>query len=736
MRTLFVANVFVCTCLFTTCTAVAQTAGSIRGTVSFGAGSAVAHDATVHLSPLDRTVRTDESGKYEFTNVPPGRYEVVAHLHYFNDERRRVEVSAGQIATADFRLRVASLRQEVTVTASGREETLLETFQTVTSLGGQQLTTRASTASLGELLDHETGIAKRSFGPGSSRPVIRGFDGDRVLVIADGSRTGTLSSQSGDHGEPVDPSALERVEVVRGPATLLYGSSAIGGVVNIISRQHELDEHPHAGLRGHLTALAGTANGLGGGNAGFEYGVKNYLLWAMGGGQRTGDYKSPVGTIENSGANMVQSSVGLARYGERAFWGLSYQAQDGKYGVPGGVHEHHDEEGEEEGHHSDVKIDWRRHNVRLHGGVRNTGFVDAFRATVNLSDWKHNELEGTAVGTRFHNRQWTFNGVAQQRKAGNLSGSFGAWGMRRDFDSRGEEALAPPVNQNAVAIFAMQELGFERLRFQFGGRLERNSYSAEGLVSRSFTGFSGAAGVHVPLWHNAAAVFNYTSSYRAPALEELYNNGPHLGNLVYEIGNPNLRRERGDGYEMSFRQRTDRARVDVTFFRNNMRDFVYLAPTGGEDADLVVAEYSQADARYVGAEARVDLSLRRDLWLNLGFDAVDAQLKNSRVPLPRIPPVRGRIGVEWLRGAFNIRPEVVLANRQWQIFPTETETAGYAVLNVVANYTIATQHVAHMFGVNVFNAGDRLYRNHLSFIKDIAPEIGRGVRISYTLNWF
>ena len=106
------------------------------------------------------------------------------------------------------------------------------------------------------------------------------------------------------------------------------------------------------------------------------------------------------------------------------------------------------------------------------------------------------------------------------------------------------------------------------------------------------------------------------------------------------------------------------------------------------------------------------------------------------MPLPRIPPVRGRIGLDWLHGAFNIRPEVVIANRQWQIFPTETPTAGYAVFNVTANYTLATRHVAHMFGVNVFNAGDRLYRNHLSFIKEVAPEIGRGVRLSYTVNWF
>jgi len=151
---------------------------------------------------------------------------------------------------------------------------------------------------------------------------------------------------------------------------------------------------------------------------------------------------------------------------------------------------------------------------------------------------------------------------------------------------------------------------------------------------------------------------------------------------------------------------------------------------------LVQALYSQADARYLGAEARVDLAFSRELWLNLGFDVVDAQLQASHTPLPRIPPVRGRIGFDWNHGAFNVRPELLLSHRQWQVFPTETPTPGYAVFNVMGNYTIATQHVAHLFGVNLFNAADRLYYNHLSFIKSVAPEIGRGIRFTYTLNFF
>jgi iron complex outermembrane recepter protein len=718
-----------CTCLHS------QTTGTIRGTVSLAANDSRLHHATVRIVQLRRSVETAEDGSFEFRDVPPGRYDILAHMHALTDEKQTVELTPGVTVEATFRLSLGTLRQEITVTASGREETTIETFQTVTSLDGPQLAQRNAAPSLGELLDHETGIAKRSFGPGTSRPVVRGFDGDRVLILQDGVRTGTLSSQSGDHGEPVDGAALERVEVVRGPATLLYGSNAIGGVVNVITRHHEMDNHPHSGLRGFLTGLAGSANGLGGSNGGIEYGFGDYLFWANGGGQRTGDYKTPIGSIENSGSFMTQTSVGIGRHAQKGYYSLSYGLQDGRYEVPPfGLN---DQTGEDTHDHGHVKIDWRRHNARFQGGWRElTGPIESFKSTFNYSDWKHTELEDAAIGTRFYNKQFTYRGVLDQQRTGMFSGSFGVWGMQRAFKSVGEEALAPPVDQTSIALFGLEEIKFERIRLQFGARLEHNSYDPEELRSRSFTGLSGSTGIYVPTWKNGAVVLNYTSSYRAPALEELYNRGPHLGNLTFEVGNPDLQRERGHGVELSVRHSSTHARMELTGFYNRLSDFVYLAPTGNNEGGLIEADYAQADARYMGAEARLDFAVARDLWVNLGFDAVDAQLSRSHVSLPRIPPVRGRIGLDLRRGTLTIRPELVLSNRQFQVFPTETETAGYAVANLSATYVVATQHVSHLFGVNVFNLSDRLYRNHLSFIKEFAPEIGRGIRVSYTMNFY
>ena len=390
--------------------------GTICGVVTIRGGAGV-HDATVVLLPLKRSVQTANDGSFTFSNIPPGSYQILAHQAAFTDQTRAVTlVKAGETVDVQIPLNFAPVRQQVTVTASGTEESTLETFSSVTTLDGHQLSTRNTAPSLGELLDHEPGVAKRSYGPGTSRPVIRGFDGDRVLILQDGTRTGTLSSQSGDHGEPVDGSAIERVEIVRGPATLLYGSNAIGGVVNVITRHHELEQHPHPGVRGHLSALGGSNNGLGGGSGGFEFGYKDWLFWAEGGGQRTGNYHTKLGEIQNSFANMVQTSAGCGHYAPKNFFTLSYGVQDGKYGVPPFA-----EPGQQPTANGEppVSIDWRRQNVRFNGGWRALdGWLDGFRATVNYSDWRHFELEGDELGTRFSNRQWTWQGLFQQAKRG------------------------------------------------------------------------------------------------------------------------------------------------------------------------------------------------------------------------------------------------------------------------------------------------------------------------------
>jgi iron complex outermembrane receptor protein len=715
--------------LFFVLSPLAAQTGTITGTVRMSSSGEVLHGATITVSRAGRSVETGEDGRYEITGLAPGTYSVMVHLQSLGDQTAEVTVTAGASATLDFSLRLSPMKVSMTVTANEKEQLTFESFQSVTSLDSIDLAMK-SKSSLGEILDHQPGVAKRSFGPGSSRPVIRGFDGDRVLVMQDGLPTGALSSQSGDHGESMDASSLDRLEVVKGPATLLYGANAIGGVVNALTGHHVGHEHPHRGARGFITGNGGSANGQAGASGGFDLGLGAWQLWGSGSAQRSGDYHTAAGQIENSATRLSNSSGGLAWHGAKTFFDVGYRHEEGRYGVPFAGGADGGESGEE------VDLGFRRHNLRMGTGWKSVDSVlPEFRLTLNYGDWEHKELEGEDVGTVFRNKQFTWRGVFQQRERGRLSGSFGFQGSQRNYKATGEEALTPPVDQNNFAVFALEELAFEKFRLQFGGRADDTRYDPLGLRKRSFTGVSGAGGIYLPVWKGGAFVTNFTSSFRAPALEELYNNGPHIGNLTFETGNTNLKRERSNGIDAGLRHSGARLRGELNFFYYGIGNFVYLAPTGEVEDGLPAGEYEQAASRFTGAEAGLDVALRESLWLNFGADYVNAKLKEGG-HLPRIPPLRGRVGIEYRKSGFTLRPELRMAMDQNNTFLNETRTPGYTVFNCNATYTVAQQHAAHIFGVEVFNLGDRLYRNHLSFIKERAPEIGRGVRFVYTVRFF
>src|SRR5215212_8823796 len=702
--------------------------GSVRGRVILSDGGTPLHNVIVNLVQLKRSTETNDDGTYEFQNVPPGTYTVLAHMEGFPDQTQRVRITAGGSETLDFTMRLAGLKEEVTVTATGSEQSVFESFQSVNTVDALTLAQESHT-SIGEVLDKEPGIAKRGFGPGPARPVVRGFDGDRVQVTQDGAATGSLGSQSGDHAEPIDVLSLERLEVVKGPATLLYGSSATGGVVNAVTGH----DYAHEGWRGYFTGVGGTTNNQGGASGGLEYGTGKWMFWGNGTLQRTGDYDTPLGRVEQSFTREKTGTLGLGHYGDKSFASFTYGYDRRRYGVP--FASFFESGGAETG--SDVSIDARRHDFKFNGGWRDlVGFVNGFRLTLDYSDYAHDELEGAEVGTHFSNKNFMYRGVFDQHKTGRFTGSWGFAGFRRDFTSVGAETLAPPTIQNNVAAFALQEIDFERVRFQLGGRVEHNGYNPTGLIDRSFTGFSGAAGVRVALWEEGAFVANYTHSYRAPALEELYNDGPHVGNLTFEVGNTLLTPEVNNGVDFSLRHASKRVKGEANFYLYDIKNFVFLAPTGEIRENLIEARYDQADNHFRGTEMSLDVAAHETLWLNFGFDYVNAELKETRTPLPRIPPMRGRVGVDWRYKAFDIKPEAVFVKDQDRIFPTETRTAGYTLFDLSASYTIAKPHYAQVFSVNAFNLGDRLYRNHLSFIKDLAPEIGRGVRFSYTIRYF
>ncbi len=704
--------------------------GKISGKVTFGGDNTVMHQVAVQIMQLKRSTVTDDNGVYLFNNVPPGRYTLVAHQEGFGDSSETVTLAAGSSAVVDIQMQISGIKEQVTVTASGTEETAFESIATVSSVGSNEIASRAAVG-LGEVLNNEAGVSKRSSGPGTSRPVIRGFDGDRVKVAADGISAGSLASQSGDHSEPIDTLAVERIEVVKGPATLLYGSNAIGGVVNAISGH---DEAAHPGVRGYFSTIGGTNNSQAAVSGGIEYGIKNWMFWGNASGQRTGDYSAGgnFGKVDNTFTRNAAGTAGFGYFASKAFFNANYTFYQSRYGIPLDFRETDPENRSLRVWRNDVKFNFGYNDADL--------FVTGIKFTVDISNYRHQEIADDEVGTTFHNRVFSYRAMFDQKKIGKLSGRFGFEGFHRNYSTVGEEILIDgPVKQDAFSVFGLEELKFERVTLQLGGRIENNRYDPvnSSLLNRNFTGFSGAVGARFDLWKGGAFVANYSHGHRAPALEELYNNGSHDGTLSFEIGDPNLRPEVSDGLDFSLRHQDKRFKAEANFYYYAFKDFVFLAPTGDIDKEsgFLIAEYLQADSRFTGTELSLDIAAHKYLNVITGFDYVNAELKDGRA-LPHIAPLRGRFGLDFHYNSLSVKPEFVAVGDQDRVFENETPTAGYGVFNISGSYIKPSKHFAHIFTVNAYNLGNRLFYNHISFIKDISPEIGRGVRFGYTVRFY
>lgn len=717
--------------------AAAQSAAVLSGRVVHAATQAAVGGAAVVLEEVGRTTVSNPDGTFAIERVPVGTYHVLVAATGFVPYRAEVSVPAGgasmQVALTP------ELHYSEVVSVSPQPRDPFEAYQATTVLAGQDLAIKLE-GTLGASLAGQPGLAQRSFGPGPSRPVIRGLDGDRVLILEDGQRTGDLSSQSGDHGVNVNPAAATRLEVVRGPATLLYGANAIGGLVNVITES--VPVRPTTGVSGSAQFDAGTAAAEGGAAAEVLVGNGRVAFRAGGSGRRSGDVATPDGEIANTQSRSGFGDVGLSWTSERGYLGASYVYDDTRYGVP------YIEDGQ-------VELTPRRHALSLRGEVRDLpGFVSGLRGSLGYRRYRHEEVVGRDVGTRFANDSVEFDVLATHRDVGRLKGTFGGWGLRRAFSSSGEEVLAPPVDQTGLALFLYEELGWTHVTLQFGGRYDRTSFEpAGGLPDRAFDNVSASLGLLLRPSDRTTVAVSLARAVRNPALEELYYFGPHAGNFAFEIGNPDLGSERGLGLDVSFRWRLARFSGEVTYFRNAIDDFVFRQPIGEEEfherfgragvhgheeegqPEFPIVEYVAADSVLQGLEAHADVDLTSELVAEVAFDAVRGERRAAGDPLPRMPPRRLTAGLRYKRNALQVGAEVVRVSRQDRIFPPETPTEGYALLKLFGAYSFVTGGTVSTVTLRLDNATNELYRNHLSLIKDFVPEMGRNVRIVYSLRF-
>ena len=621
-----------------------------------------------------------------------------------------------------------------------------------TVLEGDDLTLQQQ-GSLGETLNKQPGVSSSYFGPGASRPIIRGLDGDRIRILRNGVGALDASSLSYDHAVPLDPVNVERIEIVRGPAALLYGGNAIGGVVNTFDNR--IPTEAINGIQGAGELRYGGADTTRSSAGKLEAGDGTFALHLDANARQFNDLKIPgyardrhapegeddsdqkKGRLSNSSGRQDGGAVGGSYTWDDGYAGISYSNYDSNYGSPA---------------EDDVRIRMKQDHYAFASEIRNLqGPFSSLKLNAGYTDYEHREIEGGEVGTTFKNKGYEARVEARHVPIGPLNGVIGAQVNRNEFSALGEEAFVPQTDTTTGALFILEELqATERLKLSLGGRLEHtvvdpNAKGNERFEaadnSKRFTAgslSSGAVFTLTPIW-SLAATLGYTE--RAPTFYELYANGAHVATGTYELGNPNLSKEKAVSSDLALRFDNGTHNGSVGVFYSHFSNYIGLLGTGrtlndeGEPDASGIPEYTYSGvrARFVGFEAKDHWKLGESAYgkfaLELSGDYTRATNLDTGEALPRIAPLRLSSGLLWELNRWQARVDVEHASNQGRVPDNESGTNGYTTLGASAGYNFTVGRSQWLAFVKGDNLTDQTVRYASSILRDIAPAPGRSVEV-------
>lgn len=681
----------------------------------------------------------------------------------------------------------------VVVTASPLRGTVEDLARPVDMLTGERLD-EAKAHSLGETVNKLPGVQSSYFGPGVGRPIVRGFDGARVQVLNDGLGAGDVSTVSVDHAVSIEPFLANQIEVLKGPATLLYGSGAIGGAVNVVDgRIAEIV--PEQPLQGRAELRAGSVNRERTGMARLDAvsASGNWVFHADGLHRESGDYRIPGyaesaellaeegetpdpdsrGKLPNSFVRTDSGALGASWIGERGFIGLGASLYSTRYGIPGHAHEGHDDDHDHDDHdhneeHGDdgVHIAMEQRRQELRGGWNDLGALRSLRLKLARTDYTHTEFEGSAVGTVFDNRSTESRLELVHQPWAGWDGAFGLQYAKRDFAAAGEEAFVPGSQSKDLGAFWMGARAFGPLKLELGARYDRNSLRPEAenaVPQRDFSTTSLSAAARWEVNDGLHLLVNLDRAQRAPGAEKLYSNGVHVATQSYELGDADLQRETANRGELGLHWHNGPLTVQAALYHVRYRNFTYLADSDISLHGTPLRLWVQGDSRFTGGELSADwrfLDNASGAWSLRGFaDTVRARLDaaqgvrevQAQIPhgdhqhevlaqvatggdLPRIAPTRFGAELRWRADAWRASLGAVRYARQDRVAANEHATAGYTLVDA---HLAWHRDTAVGNGLELFVDGNNLLdeeaRAHTSFLKDLAPLPGRNVSVGIRL---
>ncbi|WP_024608245.1 TonB-dependent receptor [Pseudoalteromonas sp. TAB23] len=733
-------------------------------------------NASIHVHGKNQSVKSNDLGEFAI-DIDANSQLHISKDNYI-DSRITVTESSNNLSVS---LKPTSV-ETVVVYASALHKNSLEMISPVSVLSGDELRNK-SKPTLGETLKGLPGVNASYFGPVSSSPIIRGLDGPRVKITQNGLDASDASRIGPDHATSSDSLAAEQIEVLRGPSTLLYGSGAIGGVVNVVDNRiptSNIDELTGAAEYSHDTVSNSNtvAAKLETGNEGFNF--------HFDGTKRSGDdYQTPTFTIAHDDGDVeTESSVentfidsetlnfGTSYVGDHLTIGFSYGSIDTDYGIPGHEH-HHDHEGETEEEPVYAHLEQDRWQGLVSYALHNN-WIETINLRVGYTDYSHSEIEDGEIGTTFKNKT-TEARLNVEHKFADWHGMMGYHYSDSDYDAIGEEAFTPASVTTTNALYLLEERKFGDVTIELGARIE--DYKIESQITahehshdeveidhsdeetigynKSFTNLSASAGA---IWqykpgHSIATSISH--SERAPLSAELLSNGLHIATGTYELGlgyniedneahfePENIKQETSTNLDLSFRRFSGDFGYTVNFFYNDIKNFYFQENTGlvydeedglesaigAHDDAVAVYQFTSKDAELYGIEFDAHYQVTPSAMVKVFGDSTRAKLKDDEGNLPRIPANKLGSELQYDLGDLQLTLTGTHYFDQNDVTAFETKTDGYTLFDAQANYQLGLGGVDAQLYINVDNITDELGFVHSSFIKDKAPLPGRNFR--------
>jgi len=737
-------------------------AQTVTGTVQ-AAGTPVV-GATVRLLELDRIEHTGAQGQFTFSNIPRGIYRVFVGVTGYASATNTVEVmndTTNDTTKVSFDLRESAIQlKEVVVSASPTARTSDELYQSTASKSRVEFQNSPGT-SFAEKISDLPGVTVRSNGSAPSRPILRGLGDNEVLVLENGLRMGDLATFDPAHATPIAALGVSEIEVVRGPATILYGPSTIGGLVNVIT-----DIVPAAADRpiSGTAALEGNSvSNEGGGYVNNVYSHGNQAFRISAGGARAHNIRIPAGSYTDPGTGTVfnldrmpqtfarssEGGLGYAYQSDFGTMGIGGKHFEANYGIPG-VPPNPDFVNVPP---TTSRIAQRRNTVEFRS-LLNDGFSFVRRAKLNASynDYNHSEFPAAQDSTgvsypqanHFHKRELNAVLQLQHQPLGKLQGTLGLWTNFEDLTIEGDEPLGPNSLTSGFAGYAYEEyLPAENTRLQGGLRYDYNKIQTRPYpqsadpafrtlnASRLSNALTASLGAIQQLTSHLAGSLSFARSFRAPTVQELFANGLDAPSGTYTIGTVELGPETGFGVDASLKGSFENASFELSPYANNIRHYIYGFLRGDTIQGFPVRQFGAANARLFGFDASVTVQPARYFALKASADYVNAEDTRQNIPLPFTPPLRGLLRGTYQDRAYMGMIETRLTARQARLGEGDTPTAGYTVVNLGVGVRFARQRVVSNISLHCDNVFNRMYRDNLSVIKDFIPQPARGFRVNY-----